>query len=106
KIKTNFVREPGRSNEIGDQPIEVVVVEHGDGGREPAVENRIGLRGERLGTALDVRPREPAGMGQLEADEEIGIGRRSKPLPVRARCDRNAAGDLKAARRGYVRGLM
>src|SRR5207237_1854671 len=60
-------REPRGGGEIFDQTIELVVGEHADAIRKPAIENRMRVRGERLMTVGCAGTRVTAGMRELQA---------------------------------------
>ena len=56
-----------------------------EGGLSPdaAIENRMLVSRSRLGLFLFVRSRESAGVGELQADEQVAVGRRSEMLAMR-----------------------
>ena len=86
--------EPGRGDELIDQPIELLVGDDSDTIGKPSIEERVGIGGERLRLSGAVRPGVAPRVGQLQADVKIAIGVGPEPFPMgrdeflsqRARC--------------------
>ena len=82
-------------DELFDQAIDCLVGHQRDAAGEPLVEDRIGVRGERLGAIPDVRSREAARVRELETEIEVAVRVRAEALAVR--------GDELVAERGERR---
>ncbi len=82
-------------DELVDQAIDRLVGHQRDAAGEPLVEDRIGVRGERLGAIPDVRAREAARVRELETEIEVAVRVRAEALAVR--------GDELVAERGERR---
>jgi hypothetical protein len=89
-------RPPGGADKAFDEAREVAVGDDSYRAIEPAVEQRVRIRGQRFRTMLRVRTREATGMRQLQTDEQIAVGGRTEALPMRRderfaqACDRSA----------------
>jgi hypothetical protein len=73
EIESGPPRPPGRLHEIVYQPSDFVVGQHRmiGGDMELAIQNRVAIEDHRLTTAVCVGSGEPAGVRQLQADQQI-----------------------------------
>ena len=71
-------------HEIRDQAVQLLVGEAANLTREAAIQDRVRVGDEGLRAVRGVGPREAAGMGELQADVEVGVGLGTETLAVRA----------------------
>ena len=102
EAEAGVARQPRRRDEVVDQAIQLVVLEHAHAVREPPVEDRVRARGDRRRPIVDVRPRVAPRMRQLQADVEIAVGVGAESLAVRRRRARRAAPQSPAACRAFI----
>ena len=80
--------EPGFSgqrcgrDEVVDHAADLIVGQHADRTRKPAIEDGVRHGGQRLGTLVPVGLRKTARVGQLKPDVEIGVRTGAEPLDV------------------------
>ena len=95
--------EPGRQSrgrhEIVRQPVELVVGQHANAVGESRVEQRVRVRDERVGRVVEPMAREPARVGELQADEERVRRRATETFRMRVPERRQQAPDARRVRR-------
>ena len=83
ELEADRVRPLGRGDELVDQPVDLVVGQHRHAAGKALVEHRVAARGQRLGPVPHVRPREAAGVRQLQAEVEVAVGVGAEPVAMR-----------------------
>src|SRR6185295_17105255 len=73
EAEAGVARQTSRRDEVVDQAIQLLVLEHTDAPGDASIEDRVRARGDRRRAIVRVRPRVASRMGQLQADVEIAV---------------------------------
>jgi hypothetical protein len=83
ELEADLVGAAGRGHEVVDQLVQLVVGERPGAAREAAVEEGMGVGGERLGLVPGPRARGAPRVRELEAHQQVRLGGHPEDLAVR-----------------------